>query len=54
MDPENFTYPVLGEALGRESQKLFNDYVEEVHRAENTIDSAALQSKFEQYSSASL
>ena len=38
VDPENFTYPVLGEALRRESQKLFNDYVEEVHRAENTIE----------------
>ena len=38
MDPENFTYHVLGEALRRESQKLFNDYVEEVHRVENKID----------------
>ena len=38
MDPENFTYHVLGEALRRVSQKLFNDYVEEVHRVENKID----------------
>ena len=38
-DPGNFTYHVLGEALRREGQvKLFNEYVEEVHRVENTID----------------
>ena len=42
VDPENFTYPVLGEALRKESLKLFNDYVEEVHRAENTIEFSML------------
>ena len=30
-DPDNYTYPVLGYALQKESQELFNDYVKEVH-----------------------
>ena len=36
-DPDNYTYPVLGYALQKESQELFNDYVKEVHRVENNI-----------------
>ena len=35
VDPENYTYPVLGEALRKESQELYNDYVKEVNRIEN-------------------
>ena len=34
VDPDNYTYPVLGEALRRESMELFNEFVKEVHRAE--------------------
>ena len=34
VDPENYTYPVLGEALRRESMELFNEFVREVHRVE--------------------
>ena len=37
VDPENYTYPVLGEALRKESQELYNDYVKEVHRVEYKI-----------------
>ena len=37
VDPENYTYPVLGEALRKESQELYSDYVKEVHRVENKI-----------------
>jgi hypothetical protein len=36
-DPGNYTYLVLGEALKKESQELFNEYVKEVHRVENNI-----------------
>ena len=30
VDPMNFTYNVLGDALRKESMKLFNEYVEKV------------------------
>jgi hypothetical protein len=31
VDPGNYTYPVLGAALRKASQELYNEYVEEVH-----------------------
>ena len=37
MSPESYTYPVLGEALRRESQELFNEFVKEVYRVETTL-----------------
>ena len=43
IDPENYTYPVLGEALRKESQELYNDYVKEVHRVENKITFPSLE-----------
>ena len=43
VDPENYTYPVLGEALRKESQELYNDYVKEVHRVENKITFPSLE-----------
>ena len=30
VDPKNFTYIVLGDALRKESLELFNEYVEKV------------------------
>ena len=30
-DPENYMYPVLGDALQNESQELYNEFVEKVH-----------------------
>ena len=38
VSPESYTYPVLGEALRRESQELFNEFVKEVYRVETNID----------------
>ena len=38
MSPESYTYPVLGEALRRESQEVFNEFVKEVYRVETNID----------------
>ena len=40
IDPQNFTYPVLGDALQKAiiSTELFDDYVKEVHRLENILD----------------
>ena len=38
MSPESYTCPVLGEALRRESQELFNEFVKEVYRVEANID----------------
>jgi hypothetical protein len=35
MDPDNYKYPVLGQALRKESQELYNEYVKEVHRVES-------------------
>lgn len=35
--PQNYTYPVLGEALRKESKELYNDYVKQVHRVEGKI-----------------
>ena len=37
-DPENYTYPVLGDALQNESQELYNEFVEKVEcvRVETT------------------
>ena len=37
IDPQSYTYPVLGEALRRESQELFNEFVKEVHRVEDEV-----------------
>ena len=38
MGPESYTYRVLGEALRRESQEVFNEFVKEVYRVETNID----------------
>ena len=38
MSPESYTYPVLGEALRRESQELYSEFVKEVYRVETNID----------------
>ena len=38
VSPESYTYPVLGEALKRESQELLNEFVKEVYRVETNID----------------
>ena len=35
-DPENYTYPVLGDALQNENQELYNEFVDEVHRVATT------------------
>jgi hypothetical protein len=35
-DPENYTYPVLGDALQRESQVLYNEFVDEVRQVATT------------------
>ena len=35
--PTNYTYPVLGEALRKESRELYNDYVKQVHTVEEKI-----------------
>ena len=35
VNPENSTYSVLGEALRRESQELFNAFMKEVHGMDN-------------------
>ena len=35
-DPENYTYPVLGDALQRESQELYNEFVDEVRQVATT------------------
>ena len=32
VDPENFTYIVLGDALRKENLELFNEYVKKVHK----------------------
>jgi hypothetical protein len=38
VDPGNYTYPVLGDVLRKESQELYNEYVKEIHRVESSID----------------
>ena len=38
VSPESYTYPVLGEALRRESQEVFNEFVKKVYRVETNID----------------
>ena len=38
VSPESYTYPVLGEALRRESQELLNEFVKEVYKVETNID----------------
>lgn len=35
--PHDYCYPVLGEALKKESQELFQGFVEEVDQVENDI-----------------
>ena len=37
-DPENYTYPVLGDALRKESPELYYEFVKEVHQVENKIE----------------
>ena len=43
-DPENYTYPVLGDALQRESQELYYEFVDEVYEVENKMSTSSLQS----------
>ena len=43
-DPENYTYPVLGQALKKESLELYNEYVREVHHVENSTELNTQQS----------
>ena len=38
VSPESYTCPVLGEALRRESQEVFNEFVKEVYRVETNIN----------------
>ena len=40
-DPKNYTYIVLGDTLRKESQELYDEFVEEVELVENNIDLAA-------------
>lgn len=37
MDPDNYNYLVLGEALKKESEELYSKYEKEIERVENTI-----------------
>ena len=37
VDPENYTYPVLGDALLKEDAGIHKEFVEEVQREENAL-----------------
>ena len=36
-DPDNYNYVVLGEALKKENPELYNEYLKEVERVEETL-----------------
>ena len=38
VDPDNYNYVVLGEALKKENRELYNEYLKEVQQVETLFD----------------